>query len=70
MDDWPAIADIATRVQKGELKAIDLVKKSLTAIEDKKEYDAIISTLEERALARAAEIDKKPAGRRAVYCQG
>jgi len=63
MDDWPAIADIATRVQKGELKAIDLVKKSLTAIEDKKEYDAIISTLEERALARAAEIDKKPAGR-------
>jgi len=63
MDDWPAIADIATRVQNGELKALDLVKKSLAAIEDKKEYDAIISTLEERALARAAEIDKKPAGR-------
>jgi len=63
MDDWPAIADIATRVQKGELKAVDLVKKSLAAIEEKKEYDAIISTLEERALARAAEIDKKPAGR-------
>ena len=63
MDDWPAIADIATRVQNGELKALDLVKKSLAAIEEKKEYDAIISTLEERALARAAEIDKKPAGR-------
>jgi aspartyl-tRNA(Asn)/glutamyl-tRNA(Gln) amidotransferase subunit A len=63
MDDWPAIADIAVRVQRGELKATDLVKKSLAAIEEKKEYYAIISTLEERALARAAEIDKKPAGR-------
>jgi len=63
MDDWPAIADIALRVQKGELKAVDLVKKSLAAIEDSKEYDAIISTLEERAIARATEIDKNPSGR-------
>jgi len=63
MDDWPAIADIALRVQKGELKAVDLVKKSLAAIEANKEYDAIISTLEERALTRAAEIDKNPSGR-------
>ncbi|HET9850621.1 MAG TPA: Asp-tRNA(Asn)/Glu-tRNA(Gln) amidotransferase subunit GatA [Candidatus Saccharimonadales bacterium] len=61
--DWPKIAGIASAVQKGQLKAVDLVKRSLTAVAENKEYGAIISTLEERALARAAEIDKKPAGR-------
>jgi aspartyl-tRNA(Asn)/glutamyl-tRNA(Gln) amidotransferase subunit A len=63
MDVWPAAAQIAEDVKAGRLKAVDLVKKSLKAIEDNKEFDAIISTLEERALERAAEIDKTPSGR-------
>src|SRR5476651_1288509 len=63
MDDWPAIDDIAAGVRNGQLKAVDLVNKSLAAIKESNEYDAIISTLEDRALARAAEIDKKPVGK-------
>src|SRR3989344_4596373 len=61
MGKRPAIAGIAARVQKGELKAVDLVKQSLVSIDENKDYDAIISTLEERALERAQEIDKKVA---------
>ncbi len=63
MNDWPAIAKIAEKVQSGELKAVDLVKKSLDVIEQNRDYDAIVSTLEERALARAEEIDKDPKGK-------
>ncbi|MET1033447.1 MAG: amidase, partial [Candidatus Saccharimonadales bacterium] len=54
---WPAIADIAVKVQAGDLKASDLVEQALAAIEEKKEYDAIISTVAERARERAAAID-------------
>lgn len=63
MSQWPHIADIASRVQKGELKASDLVEQSLKLIQNNKDYDAIISTLDERAKQRAANIDKKPEGR-------
>lgn len=63
MSSWPSISEIASKVQSGELKATDLVKKSLVAIDGSKEYDAIISTLEDRALQRATEIDKNPTGR-------
>lgn len=63
MDAWPAVSDIAARVKSGQLKAVDLVRQSLKAIEDNKEYDAIISTLEKRALKRAEELDKNPKGR-------
>jgi aspartyl-tRNA(Asn)/glutamyl-tRNA(Gln) amidotransferase subunit A len=56
---WEPIADIAKKVQSGEYKATDLVKKSLDLIEDKKEYNAILSTAEERAFKRAKEIDKQ-----------
>lgn len=62
MNQWPAISDIAARVQSGDLKASDLVKKSLVAIKEAEEFQAIISTLEKRALQRAAEIDSKVAG--------
>ena len=61
MNAWPAIADIAAGVQKGELKAVDLVEQSLAEIEKNKEYDAIISATKDRALARAGKIDKKTA---------
>lgn len=63
MKVWPAISDIAKDVKSGKLKAGDLVNKSLAAIAEKSEYDAIISTLADSALAQAAEIDKNPQGR-------
>ena len=61
MGKWPAIAGIAASIQAGELKAVDLVKQSLVSINESKDYDALISTLEEKALKRAQEIDKKVA---------
>lgn len=63
MDTWPAIADISSGVRDGNLKATNLVQQALKAIDDNKEFDAIISTLDERALERASEIDKNPTGR-------
>lgn len=60
---WSSIEQIAQKVKSGEASATENVKKSLGLIKDHKDYDAIISTLEERALERAAEIDKKPVGR-------
>ena len=63
MDGWPVIQKIADDVKSGRLKAADLVNKSLKAIDGNKDFNAIISTLEDRALARAAEIDKNPSGR-------
>ncbi|MEK7561606.1 MAG: Asp-tRNA(Asn)/Glu-tRNA(Gln) amidotransferase subunit GatA [Patescibacteria group bacterium] len=59
MNAWPPIADIAARVQKAELKAVDLVRQSLTEIEKNKEFNAIISTVQDRALKRAKEIDSR-----------
>jgi aspartyl-tRNA(Asn)/glutamyl-tRNA(Gln) amidotransferase subunit A len=60
---WPAINQIADDVKAGRLKAADLVRQSLQVIADNKEYDAVISTLEDRAMARADEVDKDPKGR-------
>jgi aspartyl-tRNA(Asn)/glutamyl-tRNA(Gln) amidotransferase subunit A len=54
---WEPIADLATKVQSGELKAVDLVEKSLSAIAEKEDYKAIIATTAERARTRAQEID-------------
>lgn len=59
MSQWPSIAEIASKVQSGKLKATDLVEQSLKTIEDKKEYDAIIATIPERARERAREIDER-----------
>lgn len=58
---WPGIAEIAAKVNGGELKAVDLVEKSLQTIAEKAEFDAIIATTEERARERAREIDAKVA---------
>jgi aspartyl-tRNA(Asn)/glutamyl-tRNA(Gln) amidotransferase subunit A len=57
MSNWPTISDIVTNVQKTELKSTDLVNQSLKEIGQKEEYGAIISTVEDRALSRAALID-------------
>lgn len=54
---WLPIPDIAAQVQSGQLKARDLVEQSLKTIAAKSEYNAIITTLEKRALERATVID-------------
>jgi aspartyl-tRNA(Asn)/glutamyl-tRNA(Gln) amidotransferase subunit A len=58
---WAPLKELALGVQAGKLKAVDLVEKSLKTIEDNKEYDAIIITLESRAKERASEIDTRVA---------
>lgn len=61
MHGWPSIADTVRQVNSGSLKAADNVKKSFEIIDRNKEFGAIISKIEERALQRAAEIDEKTA---------
>lgn len=56
---WEPIADIARKVQAGELKAADLVEQALATIEEKSDYQAIIATTAERARERAKEIDER-----------
>lgn len=55
---WLPIADIAAKVQAGELTAIVLVEQALKTIEEKKEFNAIIATTAERARERAIHIDE------------
>ena len=57
MGAWLPIAEIAAKVQAGELSAVDMVEQALKTIEEKKEYNAIIATTAERARERAASID-------------
>lgn len=59
MSDWLPIAEIAQKVQAGELSATELVDKSLKTIAKHQDYKAIIATCEKRAQARAEEIDQK-----------
>lgn len=54
---WLPIADIAAKVQAGELTAAAMVEQALATIEEKQEYNAIIATTAERARERAAAID-------------
>ena len=56
---WLSIAELAAKVNSGELTATQLVEQSLQTIAAKSEYDAIIATTEERARRRATEIDAK-----------
>lgn len=58
---WLPLAEIAAKVQKGDFKAVDLVRKSLDRIAEKTSFHAILATLDERALARAADIDARVA---------
>lgn len=55
------VADIAAKVQNGELSARDLVQEALAHLGSAGEYQAIISYVKRRALARAAEIDERAA---------
>lgn len=61
VSQWLPIADIAAKVQSGELKAVDLVKRSIQTIDDKAEFQAIIATLDDSATKHAEEIDAKVA---------
>lgn len=63
MTDWEPIAAIAEKVRSGQLKAVDLVERSLQAIEAAEEYKAIIATTADRARERAKVIDADPKGR-------
>lgn len=59
---WEPIADIAEQVNAGTLKAVDLVKKALSLIDEfDGKYSVIISKTDVRALQRAAEIDAQVA---------
>ena len=57
MAAWEPIADIAAKVQSGELKAVDLVEKALAEIEAKEPFKAIIAPTAERARERAKQVD-------------
>ncbi len=61
MSNWLPIADIAMKVQKGELKAVDLVEQALKIINEKSEFDAIIVATAERARERAKAVDEQVA---------
>lgn len=68
MSTWDSIDEIATKVQTGKLKAVDLVETALKLIDEKQEYNPVISTTADRARARAKLIDEltsegKSAGR-------
>lgn len=59
MVTWPSIQSLAEDVQAGKTTATAEVEKSLRAIDEHKEYDAIIATTKDRALQRAKEIDER-----------
>lgn len=59
MSQWLPIAEIAKKVQAGDLTAAELVEKSLVTIEKHQEFDAVIALTEKRAQKRAAEIDER-----------
>jgi len=63
MSGWAPITEIAEGVRSGRLRASDMVKQALDSIAENSSYDAVISTLDDTASARAAELDKHPQGR-------
>lgn len=59
MSQWQDIDLIVSGVTSGQTTALSLVEKSLKTIEDKSDYDAIISVIKDRAIERAKLIDAK-----------
>lgn len=62
MAAWAPIAEIANDVKAGKVKASELVERALKAIEDKKDFQAIISVTADEARKRARAVDAKPSG--------
>lgn len=56
MKDWPPISELVESVKKGEIKALDLVTKSLDLAEDNKELNTILC-FNEKAKEQAIKID-------------
>lgn len=61
MAAWLPLAEIATKVQTGQLSAVGLVEQSLRAIAAKKDYNAVLSVITTRSRERALEIDARVA---------
>lgn len=61
MSQWSSIKTIASDVQSGKVSAIELVHRALKTVDEKKEYNAVIVTVEDRAIECAKEIDKRVA---------
>jgi aspartyl-tRNA(Asn)/glutamyl-tRNA(Gln) amidotransferase subunit A len=59
MSQWLPLAEMAVKVQSQQLHAVDLVEQALAMIAEKKEYNAIVATTEDRARMRAKEIDNR-----------
>lgn len=59
MDDWPAIVNLASRVNAGEISATALVDKALKRLEQCSDYQLVISTLNNEAKQRAEKIDQE-----------
>lgn len=59
MSQWKSIAEIAADIQTGKVTAVSLVEQALKTIEEKKEYNAIISVIKDRSLQRAHQIDQQ-----------
>lgn len=57
MSQWLPISELAARVRSGKARASDMVEQALSSIEEKKEYQAVIATVAERARERAASVD-------------
>ncbi len=57
--NWPSIKELAARVTNGVVRPSELVEQALAAVEDKKEYQAIIALTADRARIRAKELDEK-----------
>jgi aspartyl-tRNA(Asn)/glutamyl-tRNA(Gln) amidotransferase subunit A len=59
MTQWKDIDLIANEVNSGKTTALSLVEKSLQTIEDNRDYNAVISVTQDRAIERAKLIDSK-----------
>ena len=59
MSQWLPIADIAKSVQGGVTSARSNVEKALRTIQDNKDFNAILVSLDESALQRADALDAK-----------
>lgn len=57
MSNWKSITDLAHDVSTGATTAESLVIQSLKTIHEKAEFNAIIASLDDAALARAKDID-------------
>ena len=56
-DQWLPIRELVASVQSGKTSAVSLVTEAIKRAKAAKDYNAILSIPEERALQRASQID-------------